>query len=97
MNCAGCGNDHATSVRGYFFEKQWVESCDRCAGVTAKGSADVYFREAYFDQNLGDAKNPNGQWITSKAHKAKIMREQNVREAGDRKHGSRVDYRPPKI
>ena len=107
MKCDGCGNEKAIFIKTYFdnnygvdvngekIKSQMKEMCEKCGLVVTKGTADVFFRKEYFDQNLGDEKHPEGQWITSKAHKAKIMREQNVREKGDRVHGSRLDYRRP--
>ena len=50
---------------------------------------DVYFREPYFDEHLGDEKSPDGYYIHSKAHKKSIMERQGVHEKGDMVHGSR--------
>jgi len=94
MKCEGCGNEHANRVRTYFDEnKQMREVCDKCGLVSNTATPDVYFRSEYFDGNLGDEKHPYGRWITSKTHKADIMREQGVREAGDRIRGARMEYR----
>jgi len=94
MKCDGCGNENATRIRTYFDDnKQMKEICDKCGVVSNTASPDVYFRDAYFDGNLGDGKHPYGQWITSKTHKAKIMREQGVSERGDRIRGARTEYR----
>lgn len=39
--------------------------------------------EPYFDENLADAKkSPNGQWVTSRQHKKKILKDQNLVEKG---------------
>ncbi len=101
MKCDGCGNDHAVFIRTRFnnvpgseTNKQMYEVCDQCGMVISKGPPDVYFRKPYYDENLGDEKNPDGQMIKSKEHKARIMREQGVREAGDRIRGSRATYEP---
>lgn len=53
------------------------------------GIPDVFFKEPYFDHHLGDAKNPFGQHITSKTHKAQVMKAQGVFEHGDRIRGGR--------
>ena len=65
-----------------------IESCDRCQDVRVR-TCDVYYKEPSFEEHLADAKHPQGQWVTSKSHKARLMREQGVRESGDRQHGSR--------
>jgi len=90
MICDGCGFEHAASLRytGTGNEQKCV--CDECSPNALKaGIPDVYFNAPYFDENLGDEKHPQGQFIESKEHKKAIMKEQNLVEAGDRKHGAR--------
>lgn len=55
-------------------------------------TTDVYFKEPHFDEHLADAKHPQGQEVRSKKHKSRIMKEQGVREAGDRRHGARMKF-----
>lgn len=39
--------------------------------------------EPYFDENLADAKkSPNGQWVKSRQHRKKLMKEQGLVESG---------------
>lgn len=88
MQCNNCGNEHAYRMR----VSAGGESCDRCGSLASVAVPDVYFRGPYLDPNLANASRPSekdGVWITSKAHKARIMKEQNLREVGDRQHGSR--------
>jgi hypothetical protein len=102
MKCDGCGNEHAIRLRTYFdnvpgetTNKQMKEVCDKCGTVcNTTACPDVYFKEPYFDEHLGDQKHPYGQHIKSKAHKARIMREQNVHEYGDRVRGARAAFDP---
>lgn len=51
--------------------------------------SDVFFRQPYFEPNLADDKNPEGQWVSSKSEKARIMKEKGLIESGDRIHGCR--------
>lgn len=100
MKCDGCGNEHAIRIKTYFDnvpgeteKSQMKEFCDVCGSVNnSTVLPDVYFRKPYFDENLGDPKHPYGQHVESKAHKARIMREQNVREHGDRVRGARAAF-----
>jgi hypothetical protein len=91
MKCNGCGADNAIKMRIVYDEKENVsrEICDHCGLRGSVGVPDVYFRSPYFDENLGDERNPNGQRIESKMHKAAIMRQLGVTEAGDKRHGAR--------
>lgn len=50
---------------------------------------DAYFKSPGFEPHLADSKNPNGQMIHSRAHKAEVMRQLGVHERGDRVHGAR--------
>lgn len=98
MVCNGCGNEEAHKVRIRYDqgqekdrnkERTKIETCDRCEDFTVH-TYDAYFREPSFEENLADSKHPQGQWVTSKGHKARLMREQGVKESGDRQHGARI-------
>lgn len=65
-----------------------IETCNYCDSFTVN-TFDAYFKEPHFVEHLATPQHPHGQWVTSKAHKARLMREQGVREAGDRHHGAR--------
>lgn len=87
MKCNGCGNPSAHRVR---ITKD-DECCDRCAGLGNVWVPDVSFRRPYFDPNLGNPGRPgekDGVWVESKQHKARIMREQHLRERSDRVGGA---------
>ena len=89
MTCKGCGNQSAYRVR----YSTSGECCNSCGGLGNMNIADCYFRKPYFDENLGnpkrDAREKNGVWVESKSHKAALMAEQGLREAGDRVRGAR--------
>lgn len=93
--CEGCGNPNpwARHPKKETYTGKWFEECNRCFDPSIPSHPDVYFRQPYYDENLHDFDSPGydpkrGTWITSKAHKAYVMKKLGVREAGDRKHGS---------
>jgi hypothetical protein len=67
--------------------------CDRCGDLGKITFADVFFDQkkgAYLDANITDpVKAPHGTMITSRSHKAEVLKQNGLREHGDRKHGSR--------
>lgn len=65
------------------------EACDRCGAVGSVKNPDVFFQGEYFEPHFATDGQPHGQVVTSKSHKAQIMRELGVRESGDKVHGSR--------
>lgn len=90
MTCNGCGNQQARVWRRY---EGGQEACDACGGLGSVYVPDVFFKSPYLDENLGnpkrDAKEKNGVWVESRRHKAQLMAEQGLREAGDRVRGAR--------
>lgn len=70
-----------------------TEYCNACSDVGVISSPDVYFKEPYWEENLGDVKHPHGRWISSKQEKGRIMKELGLSESGDKKHGSRMNYK----
>lgn len=97
MVCDGCGNQVAAKLKFKCNDEGvLICKCDKCGNFGGTVNVpDVYWPgHRYFDQNLGNEKFPYGQWIESKQHKQKIMREQNLVEKGDRVKGSRVKYEP---
>lgn len=96
--CAGCGNDQAWIVhnkRERLTGKIYQE-CNACFNPSIPERPDVYFKQPYWDYNLHDRDDPNydprrGTFITSKAHKAYILKKLNLREMGDRENGARND------
>ena len=89
MHCDFCNNNEAHRLS---YSNQGM-SCDKCGDGGSMKFADVYFKEPYFDPMLADPKkSPNGTQITSRSHKAAVMRELGVTEAGDKRHGSRQRF-----
>ena len=69
------------------------ETCDLCADLDHLTRPDVYFRKPYLDPNLAKPYSrieKDGVWITSKSHKARLMKEQGLRELGAPVHGGRI-------
>lgn len=87
MICTNCGNKKA--IRQRFW--QGGECCDRCGGLGNLRVPDVYFPGPYVDPNLGHPDRPHerdGVLVTSKQHKARLMKEQGLTEKGDRRGGA---------
>lgn len=96
MNCSGCGNLKPWSVhrKKEAMTGKVYEECNICFDTSIPKNPDVYFRGPYWDDNLHDFDDPSydprkGTYITSKAHKAFIMKKLNYCEAGDRNRGHR--------
>lgn len=89
MTCDSCKNPSATRIS---YSKNG-ETCDRCGNLGAFKFSDVFFdarKGAYIDHNITDpVKSPFGTLITSRSHKAEVMKQNGLREVGDKRHGSR--------
>ena len=97
MTCEGCGNAEAWRIQAVVDARtgERFEVCNsaECGQLGNLDVPDVYFRKPYNDPNLVnhmDVKNKNGVWVESKRHKAMLMREKGVVEAGDKSGGGRV-------
>ena len=93
MTCKGCGNTNAYHIKIRWSQKDGMrESCTDCGGF---GIGDAYEPDVYWpghpykSEHLCDALG-NPYLLTSKQHKARVMQEMGVREAGDRNGGSRA-------
>lgn len=92
--CEGCGNPDpwARHPKKETFTGRWYEECNRCFDPSIPSHPDVYFRQPYWDENLFDQDDPSccskGTWITSKQHKAYVLKKLGLREDGDRKRGT---------
>lgn len=88
MKCK-CGNQSAYRIS----YSSSGESCDRCGKLGSFTFSDVFFDQrkgAHFIPNLADPnKSQMGTLVTSRSHKAQVMRELGVKESGDRTHGAR--------
>jgi hypothetical protein len=96
MECTGCGNSDAWTIhkKKETYTGKVFEECNRCFDSSISGTPDVYFREPYWDENLSDFDDPGydprrGTFITSKSHKAYVLKKCGLREDGDTIHGSR--------
>lgn len=74
-----------------------IEICDVCVRTLyVKGVPDVTCPNGgYFDPNLADSKHPDGQYVRSKRHKQQLLKQLNLREAGDdinKKLGKKMPY-----
>ena len=89
MNCAGCGNKSAHRIS--YSSKG--ESCNSCGNPGKITFADVFFDQkkgAYLDENVTNPVSaPHGTMITSRSHKAQVMKANGLKEVGDKRHGSR--------
>lgn len=92
MKCSGCNNQSAHRLS---YSKHG-ETCDRCGSLGAFKFSDVFFDQKkgeYFDPNITDpVKAPFGTLIRSRQHKAEVMRQNGLKEVGDKRHGSRQRF-----
>lgn len=65
------------------------DACISCGDFNMPWVPDVYFKEPYFDEHLGDQSHPNGRWVVSARQKADLLKALGAHEAGDRVHGAR--------
>jgi hypothetical protein len=87
MNCGNCGNGSARIWEmGGLGRDKW-ERCELC-GASNAGVPDIYFKGAYWDENLSSEKFPGKKYITSRQEKKRWLEKCNLREAGDRVHGA---------
>ena len=94
--CEGCKNPKpwARHSKKEALTGKYYEECNACFDSSIPPNPDVYFRVPYWDPNLCDYDDPSydvnkGTFITSKAHKAFVMKKLGVSEAGDMVRGSR--------
>lgn len=93
--CANCGNKHAHRWRVSYGKDGRTESCDACGNIGSVYLPDVYWPgRTYTSENICDA---NGRPIPleSRGHKARVMNEMGIQEAGDRYHGTRIGSSGP--
>ena len=97
MKCKGCGNEDAWAVhpKKEKLTGRVYEECNRCFDASIPANPDVYFREPYWDENLGDLDDPSydprrGTYIRSRSHKAFVLKKLGLQEDGDAKRGGRA-------
>ena len=95
--CSGCGNKEAWAVHNKkeAYTNRVYQECNLCFDSSIPSNPDVYFKQPYWDYNLHDHDDPSynparGTFVTSKQHKAYLLKKLNLREDGDRVRGSRL-------
>ena len=95
MTCEGCGNKEAYHVVSRYDRATGLfdSICDRCGG-SERGEmpvhSDVYWPgHPHYNRNICD-KMGRPIFLESREHKARIMKEQGIREAGDSIRGART-------
>lgn len=93
--CEGCGNPNpwARHPKKEALTGKVYEECNRCFDPSISSRPDVYFRGPYWDPHLYDFDSPGfdpkrGTFVTSKSHKAYLLKKLGLREKGDPVHGS---------
>lgn len=93
--CLGCGNGDPLYKRHIKekFTGKYFDECERCCDSSVASNPDVYFKAPYWDANIHMPGDPGydpdrGTFVTSKVHKAYLLKKMGCREAGDRHHGS---------
>src|ERR1035437_8610817 len=72
---------------------QGKDTCDRCGNLGKITFADVFFKAPYFDANITDpVKAPHGTMITSRSHKAEVMKQNGLKEVGDKRAGAQGGF-----
>ena len=93
--CLGCNYKEAWIVHTHTTAGGAIlQSCNRCMVITVPQNPSVYFKAPYWDYNLHDMDDSNydpkrGTYITSKQHKAYVLKKLNLQESGDKEHGGR--------
>jgi hypothetical protein len=89
MTCRHCQNVAAYAVRTIYDDGRLVDTCDQCGGSGSMANVpDVYFKGPYVDEHLGSQDFPGPKFIGTRSEKAAWLKRCNLREAGDRVHGS---------
>lgn len=88
MECTSCGNDKAYGLKIAYTKYGRFEECDRCGQVSNVGIADVYWKGPGYHPGILDKDN-KPIFLESRGHKARLMKEMGLREAGDTHHGKR--------
>lgn len=89
MDCRNCKRTDAYHVRTSVENGEFLDSCNFCGGFYSAGLefADVYFPGPHVSENITDDRGVPIR-LESRAHKARLMRERGMTEAGDRIRGS---------
>jgi hypothetical protein len=90
MICISCGNTAAYAVRTFYLNGERQDICNACGADNRTGAVpDAYFdaKKPTFEALCDEMGRPYE--ITSKRHKAEIMKKLGVSEVGDRVNGAR--------
>lgn len=85
MVCKGCSKE-SHHIHGYMHEGQYQEVCAGCGGLYSADASvpDVFWNgKPYYSEALGVE-------FTSRAQKARVMKERGVSELGDQKLGKKT-------
>lgn len=88
LHCRGCGSNVSHHTQTRIVEGELRDTCDRCGSVGNAGVPDVYFKGPHTNPNITDLMGRPIE-LTSRRHKADVLRKQNAREAGDSYHGTK--------
>lgn len=96
LECDGCGNKLAYKISMFRTDEGDFSSwCDKCGSVGSTWTPDVYWPgHAYASEHVTDTMG-NPITFESRRHKAEVMRQQGISEAGDMHHGSRYVPQAP--
>lgn len=90
MKCGNCGNENAWHMMTRWDGEKQIDQCNAC-GLEGGGDGipDVYWPGGpHYNPNLCD-KMGNPILLTSRKHKAEVMKKLHAQEAGDSYRGSR--------
>ena len=71
------------------------ETCNACApsSMSSFRFSDVFFKKPGFEEHIAHPeKAPQGVYVRSREHKARLMRDLGLREVGDKVRGARDSY-----
>lgn len=91
MTCGGC-YEEAYHIHGEFVGSEYVECCEKCGGISSADAAipDVYWPgHVHTNPQLCDDMGRPYE-LRTKGHKAAIMKQLGVSEAGDKVRGAPV-------
>ena len=95
-HCRNCGNTSAYHLKTIFIKEGRIDSCNACGLSVSTWFPDVYWPgHSYKSENITDEIGIP-ILLESKRHKATLMRQQGMTEAGDRVHGMRGSEIPSK-
>lgn len=94
--CAGCKAFESLVYYEIGTDGDLRALCSKCRKGTAKGSPDVYFNPkdgaVQTEENIADKRTGAPIPFWDKTSKKAAMDAAGVREAGDRRHGERLDF-----